>query len=40
MERAMIEQAMERHGGNHSAVAQPLRVIRQTLYNKIKRYGL
>ena len=40
MERAMIEQAMERHGGNLSAVAQQLGVTRQTLYNKIKRYGL
>lgn len=40
MERAMIERAMTQHGGNLSAVAQQLGVTRQTLYNKIKRYGL
>ncbi len=40
MERTMIAQAMVRHSGNLSAVAQQLGITRQTLYNKIKRYGL
>lgn len=40
MERRMIVEAISRHGGNLSAVAQQLGITRQTLYNKIKRYGL
>lgn len=40
MEREMIAQAMIRHRGNLSAVAQQLGITRQTLYNKIKRFGL
>lgn len=40
MERRMIARAIEHHGGNLSAVAQQLGITRQTLYNKIKRYGL
>lgn len=40
MERSMIREAMTRLGGNLSAVAQQLGITRQTLYNKIKRYGL
>ncbi len=40
MERQMIERAMASCGGNMSAVAARLGISRQTLYNKIKRYGL
>ncbi len=40
MERAAIAEAIELCGGNLSMVAQRLGVTRQTLYNKIKRYGL
>ena len=40
MERQMIERAMTDCGGNMSAVAARLGISRQTLYNKIKRYGL
>lgn len=40
MERSMIANAMQRHGGNLSAVASQLGVTRQTLYNKIKKYNL
>lgn len=40
MERVMIREAMTRCEGNLSAVAQQLGITRQTLYNKIKRYGL
>ncbi|MBR4065548.1 MAG: sigma-54-dependent Fis family transcriptional regulator [Bacteroidaceae bacterium] len=40
MERAAIAEAIESCGGNLSMVAQRLGVTRQTLYNKIKRYGL
>lgn len=40
MERTMIASAMERHGGNLSAIAEQLGVTRQTLYNKIKKYNL
>lgn len=40
MECGMIAQTMIRLGGNLSAVAQQLGITRQTLYNKIKRYGL
>ena len=40
MERQLIANAIEQCGGNLSQVAQQLDITRQTLYNKIKRYGL
>ncbi len=40
MEKHMIEDALEKHNGKHSAVASQLGISRQTLYNKIKRYDL
>lgn len=40
MEREMIKSALETYGGNLSLIAAQLGVSRQTLYNKIKKYGL
>lgn len=40
MERERIEQAIIDERGNMSRVAARLGISRQTLYNKIKRYGL
>ena len=40
IEREVIREAVEHHGGNLSAVAQQLGITRQALYNKIKRYEL
>lgn len=40
MERKMIEKAIAECHGNLSQVASRLGISRQTLYNKIKRYGL
>jgi DNA-binding NtrC family response regulator len=40
MERRMIVAAIEQCGGNLSAVAAQLGITRQTLYNKMKKYGV
>ena len=40
MERRMIEKTIRECDGNLSAVATRLGIARQTLYNKLKRYGL
>ena len=40
MEYNMIKNAMDKYSGNLSLVASQLGISRQTLYNKIKRYGL
>ena len=40
MERRMIEKTIKECDGNLSVVAARLGISRQTLYNKIKRYGL
>ena len=40
MERKMIVDALAKHGNNLSLVAAKLGITRQTLYNKMKRYGL
>lgn len=40
MEKKMIQNALKHHEGNLSMVAQQLGVTRQTLYNKLKKYGL
>jgi len=40
MEKYMIEAALRKHSGKHTAVANQLGISRQTLYNKIKKYGL
>ena len=39
-ERAMIAEALRRHRGDHSATAAALAIARQTLYDKIKKFGL
>ena len=40
MEADAIRRAVESSGGNMSQVAQRLGISRQTLYNKMKRYGI
>ena len=40
MEKQMIRRTLDKCGGNLSAVALQLGITRQTLYNKMKKYGL
>lgn len=40
MEMQMIRKSIERNEGNLSSVAQELGISRQTLYNKMRKYGL
>lgn len=40
MEKRMILSAIEKNDGNMSVAAEKLGITRQTLYNKIKKYGL
>ncbi|TNF41250.1 MAG: sigma-54-dependent Fis family transcriptional regulator, partial [Bacteroidetes bacterium] len=40
MERRLIAESLRRHDNNISVVADKLGITRQTLYNKIAKYGL
>jgi DNA-binding NtrC family response regulator len=40
MEMQMIRKTLDKCSGNRSAVAAQLGITRQTLYNKMKKYGL
>jgi transcriptional regulator with PAS, ATPase and Fis domain len=40
MEKKMISDCLIRHNNNVSVIADKLGITRQTLYNKIKKYGL
>ena len=40
MEKMMISSALDKHEGNYSNAANQLGITRQTLYNKIKKYGI
>jgi DNA-binding NtrC family response regulator len=40
MEKRAISESMKKHGNNMTRIAEKLGISRQTLYNKISRYGL
>lgn len=40
MERQMISEALQKYEGNLSLAAEKLGISRQTLYNKMKRFGI
>ena len=40
MERVMITNALQQNDGNYSVTANQLGITRQTLYNKMKAYGI
>ncbi len=40
VEKQVIMKTIEKHKGNLSRTAKELGIIRQTLYNKIKKYGI
>jgi DNA-binding NtrC family response regulator len=40
MEKQMIVTSLEKEGGKIRAVAEKLGITRQTLYNKLKKYGI
>jgi DNA-binding NtrC family response regulator len=40
MEKQMILDALDKFDGNYSSAANELGITRQTLYNKIKKYGI
>ncbi len=40
MERNLINQALDKNPGNVSAAADELGITRQTLYNKMKKFGI
>lgn len=40
VERQMIAQALQRHGGRRRSTAEELKISERTLYRKIKEYGL
>ena len=39
-EKNIIQQALNKHGGNYSKAANELGIARKTLYNKISKYGI